>query len=210
MHTLVLCDDRWHSAHTVRTGLDALRNNGYEFDYIENADDWTAKRMAVHPLVVLSKSNNVSATDWQPWVTEEVQAAFVDYVRQGNGLLAIHSGTATYQELPVIRGLLGGVFIRHPPQCLVTVEPKTDHPLTAGSAPFTLMDEHYEMEVDDPQVDLFLTTRSEHGVQPGGWTRTEGKGRICVLTPGHNLAVWLHPSYQALLRNALRWCNQAL
>ncbi len=210
MHTLVLCDDRWHSAHTVRTGLDALRNNGYEFDYIENADDWTAKRMAVHPLVVLSKSNNVSATDWQPWVTEEVQAAFVDYVRQGNGLLAIHSGTATYQELPVIRGLLGGVFIRHPPQCLVTVEPKTDHPLTAGSAPFTLMDEHYEMEVDDPQVDLFLTTRSEHGVQPGGWTRTEGKGRICVLTPGHNLAVWLHPSYQALLRNALRWCNQEL
>jgi uncharacterized protein len=27
------------------------------------------------------------------------------------------------------------------------------------------------------------------------------------LTPGHNLEVWLHPSYQALLLNTLRWCG---
>jgi hypothetical protein len=27
-----------------------------------------------------------------------------------------------------------------------------------------------------------------------------------MLTPGHNVEVWLHPSYQVLLANALRWC----
>jgi type 1 glutamine amidotransferase len=27
-----------------------------------------------------------------------------------------------------------------------------------------------------------------------------------VLTPGHNAEVWRHPSFQALLRNALAWC----
>lgn len=30
--------------------------------------------------------------------------------------------------------------------------------------------------------------------------------RVCVLTPGHNLEVWLHPGFQALLRHALNWC----
>ena len=46
----------------------------------------------------------------------------------------------------------------------------------------------------------------EHGTQPAGWTRTHGTGRVCVLTPGHNLAIWQHPSYQRLLRNCLAWC----
>ena len=62
--------------------------------------------------------------------------------------------------------------------------------------------------MDDPQVDVFMTTRSEHGEQPAGWRRTEGTGELRYRTPGHNLEVWLHPSYQALLLNALRWCGK--
>jgi type 1 glutamine amidotransferase len=188
--------------------LAPLEEAGFAFDWIENAGDWSAERMAEYPVVVLTKSNNVSSSDRSPWVTDEVQAAFREYVRRGNGLLVIHSGSAEYRDLPVLRGVLGGVFASHPPQCPVTVEPRADHPLTAGSTPFTLVDEHYIMEMDDAQADVFLTTRSEHGVQPGGWTRTEGDGRVCVLTPGHNLPVWLHPSYQTLIRNALRWCGR--
>src|SRR5262245_22508533 len=166
MRTLVLCDDRWHPAATPRAGLAELGEAGYEFDWMENAEEWSAERMAGYPLVILTKSNNVSATDQRPWVTEAVQAAFVDYVQRGNSLLAIHSGTAGYQEMPALRGLLGGVFLKHPPQCPVTVEPKAGHPLTVGSEPFTLKDEHYFMALDDSQADLFLTTSSEHGGQP--------------------------------------------
>ena len=44
-------------------------------------------------------------------------------------------------------------------------------------------------------------------MQPGGWARREGAGRVAVLTPGHNVEVWLHASYQALIGNALRWCG---
>jgi type 1 glutamine amidotransferase len=208
MRVLVLCDDRWHPASTIRNGLGALGNCGFEFDWIENADEWTAARMAEYPVVILTKSNNVSATDHRPWVNDAVQLAFLDYVRQGNGLFVIHSGTAGYREMPVLCGLMGGAFIKHPPQCPVTVEPRGGHPLTSGSAPFTLMDEHYFMEYDETQADLFLTATSEHGTQPAGWTRMEGNGRVCVLTPGHNVEVWRHPSFQALLRNGLRWCSK--
>ena len=177
------------------------------FDWIEDTREWSPEIMLKYPVVILTKSNNVSATDQTGWMTDRVQAAFADYVRSGNGLLAIHSGTAEYEQMPVLRSLLGGVFSHHPEQCPVTVSPLADHPLTAGSAPFTVKDEHYFMAMQDPRADVFVTTMSEHGEQPGGWRRQEGRGRVAVLTPGHNLEVWLHPAFQALLLNCLRWCG---
>lgn len=209
MRILVICDDYWHPARTVRDGLAALDGSPFEFDWIENAGDWSAERMNECPVVLWAKSDNVSAADQSNWVTQAVQQAFVDYVRRGGGLLAVHSGTV-YAQQPAMRALLGGAFIRHPEQCPVTVEPQAGHPLTQGSTPFTLVDEHYMMELDDVQADVFMITTSAHGPQPGGWTRTEGEGRVCVLTPGHNVKVWQHPSFQALLINSLRWCGKAL
>lgn len=205
MHVLVIADDYWHPAKVARAGLEPLDKGDFEFDWIEDGAAWSAEQMAAYPVVILVKSDNTTAANRDPWITSEVQEAFADYVRQGHGLLAIHSGTVL-AKLPVLRGLIGGTFTHHPPQCPVTVEPQQGHLLTTGSEPFTLQDEHYFMELDDPQVDVFMTSTSEHGTQPAGWTRIEGQGRVCVLSPGHNAEVWLHPSFQTLLCNALRWC----
>jgi type 1 glutamine amidotransferase len=210
MKILVLCDDCWHPAPIPREALGALAGRNFTFDWIENAREWSTETMMAYPVVILTKSNNVSSTDQTEWMTDTIQAAFLDYVRQGNGLLAIHSGTAEYESKPVLRGLLGGVFAYHPEQCPVTVNPRPGHPLSAGVESFTLKDEHYFMALDDPQADVFLTTTSEYGEQPAGWTRREGKGRVSVLTPGHNLEVWLHPSFQTLLCNSLLWCAKLL
>src|SRR5262245_15923625 len=210
MHTLVLCDDYYHPARLPRSGLAPLEQAGFAFDWIEQPSEWSAERMAEYSVVILTKANNISAADKSPWATAEIAAGFQAYVRAGNGLLVIHSGSAGYRELPLLRGLVGGTFVSHPPQCPVTVEPRAGHPLTAGSVTFTLVDEHYMMELDDARADIFLTTTSEHGAQSGGWTRAEGAGRVCVLTPGHNLEVWQHPAYQTVILNALRWCGKAL
>lgn len=208
MKALVLCGDAWHPAQIARTGLEALTGADFTFDWIENARDWSAERMMSYRLVILTKSNNISSTDQNEWMTDTVQEAFLTHVRNGNGLLAIHSGTAEYQQKPVLRSVLGGVFTHHPEQVPVTMTPHAGHPLAAGADPFTVRDEHYFMAIDDPTVDIFMTTTSEHGQQPGAWRRMEGDGRIAVLTPGHNQEVWLHPSYQALLLNCLRWCSE--
>ena len=39
-----------------------------------------------------------------------------------------------------------------------------------------------------------------------GWVREPGRGRLCHLANGHTLEALLHPMYQRLLRNAVRWC----
>ena len=206
MKILVLCDDYWHPARIPREGLRTLSGTDFTFDWIENAREWSLERMIEYPAVILTKSNNVSSTDRAEWMTDTAQAAFSEYVREGNGLLAIHSGTAEYEHKTVLRSLLGGVFTHHPEQCPVTVIPRPGHPLSAGADSFTVKDEHYFMAMDDLQADVFMTTTSENGEQPAGWRRREGNGRVVVLTPGHNLEVWLHPSFQRVLLNSLQWC----
>lgn len=203
---LVLCDDFWHPAPTPRSGLIALNDAGFTFDWIEDAHEWSAERMSAYPVTILTKSNNMKASDPTPWVTPEVESAFVNYVTAGNGLLVLHSGAAGYENTPRLRALMGGVFVQHPPQCMVTYAPSGDHALTVGMHAFSAQDEHYHMAFDDPQAEIFLTSTSEHGEQPAGWARREGAGRVGMLTPGHNLAVWLDLSYQLLLRNTIQWC----
>lgn len=208
MQILVLCDDRWHPAQTPRAGLQPLASE-FAFDWLEDVSNWSAAKMSAYPLVILTKSNNISSADETPWMTPAIEQAFVDHVRAGGGLLAIHSGTAGYENTPLLRSLLGGVFDHHPEQCLVEIAPVPGEPLAAGLEPFSMRDEHYFMAMDDLQANVFLTSASEHGAQSAGWTRLEGKGRVCVLTPGHNLEVWLHPAYQTAIRTAIRWCAQS-
>ena len=123
MNILVLCDDYWHPGKVPREGLERLDGGEFHFEWIEDAREWSAERMANYPVTLLTKSNNVSAADQTPWMAESVQEAFAKYVREGNGLLAVHSGTAEYEHTTILRGVLGGVFTHHPERCPVTVEP---------------------------------------------------------------------------------------
>jgi type 1 glutamine amidotransferase len=156
-------------------------------------------------LVVVAKGNQLSAADKRPWLRHENQALCRQFVQRGGGLLLVHGG-ACYKDLPEMRGVTGGAFLRHPPACPVMMEPVAGHPLTAGVDPFSVNDEHYSVALDASDAEVFLRSRSEHGVQPAGWTRSEGAGRVWVLSPGHNLAVWLQPEFQVLLRHGLDWC----
>lgn len=206
MRLLVFCDDTFHPAATVCAGLAPLATAGFDFDWVEDATGWNPAELGRYEVALLAKSNVLSHGDKTPWLAGNAEFIFRDHGARGGGLVVVHSGTASYKEVAPVRAVLGGVFLSHPPACAVTVEPRPGHPLTAGVAgPFTVVDEHYQMTVDDARADVFLHSRSVHGVQPAGWTRTEGKGRVCVLTPGHNPEVWLHPSFQQLLINALRW-----
>jgi type 1 glutamine amidotransferase len=209
MKILVLCDDFWHPARVPQAGLKPLEAEGYSFDWMTDATGWTERAMSQYAVVILTKSNNISSLNVEPWMNPEVEKAFVNYVRSGKGLLVIHSGSAGYQNTPELRALIGGVFLQHPPQCPVTIEPVTQNSLTNMVEGFTVQDEHYHMSLDARDADVFLTARSEHGTQPAGWTRRERLGRVCMLTPGHNVEVWLHPSYQQQIRNALVYCTGA-
>jgi uncharacterized protein len=188
--------------------LSALSEPRFTFEFIADGSEWSPALVTAFSSVVIAKANHRSSTDQQPWLTINSQPAIREYVQGGGGLLVVHGGTSGYDSLAKMRGVTGGAFISHSEQCTVTFEPKPGHPLTAGVNAFAAKDEHYVVALDDPQAEVFLESASENGVQPAGWARAEGKGRVCVLTPGHNVEVWLHPQFQTLLRNGLSWVGE--
>jgi type 1 glutamine amidotransferase len=200
---LVVCVDPWHRPETIRRGLAPLKD--FDFEFLKAGANCPADLSPEFSVVVLAKANMISASDQRAWLTPESERAFQNHLRRGHGLLVIHGGTSRYGELPAMRRAMGGAFLRHPPECPVTLEPNVSHALARDVNHFTVRDEHYLMAYEGSEADVFLRSRSEHGVQPAGWTRRVDGGRICVLTPGHRLEVWLHPEFQKILANALRW-----
>lgn len=205
MRVLVLCGDIFHAVETTRSGLQPLEQHGFEFEYQENVAEINPSHLKNFPLVILAKSNVVSRNDQRPWLTSDSEMLFQEHARNGNGLLVVHSGVVGYKLLPAVHRIIGGAFVRHPPECEIAIEPRADHPITNGVMLFPIHDEHYFVQLEEDGPDVFLHSRSEHGVQPAGWTQERKSGRICVLTPGHKIEVWLHPSFQKILLNASRW-----
>jgi len=131
LRTLVLCDDAWHPAEIVRRGLLALAEPRLAFEFIAHGSRLSPVMMKEFPLIVVAKANHLCATDQNPWLTTGTQSAFRNFVQQGGGALFVHAGTC-YKDLPEMRGVTGGAFMRHPDPCPVKVEPKLGHPLTTG------------------------------------------------------------------------------
>jgi uncharacterized protein len=203
LRTAVFSHDTWHPAAMIQRGLSPLAGNDFAFEWLENPQAWRAAKWKDYDCVVLAKGNTTAPEDQSPWLTPEIEAAFVDHVRSGRGLFLLHAGTC-YRGNARLRALTGGAFVSHPPPCPVTLEPRTDHVISDGVQASVVVDEHYMVTFDDPAARVFLETRSEHGVQPAGWTREEN-GRVCALTPGHTEAVWSDAAFRALVERSLRW-----
>ena len=223
MKILLICDDYWHPGQTPIDGVEPLKERGFSFDIITDAKDFKPETLADYSAVILSKCDEVSQAERVSWKTDAVQQAFIDYVEGGGGLLVTHSGVVAGKNTKALDRLIGARFVYHPNACPVLVQPVKVHPVAENVAAFTEIDEHYRLEVSAPDADIFLASYSppqgeeaKYGedpynntpawICPAGYTRTQGKGRVCVLSPGHLTPVWLNPQYQRTLENALKWC----
>ncbi|MDR0473425.1 MAG: ThuA domain-containing protein [Treponema sp.] len=223
MRVLLLCDDYWHPGEVPINGIAPLAGDDFQFDIISNAGDFSTDMLEQYPVVLLSKCDEVSKEDRQAWKTDAVQQAFIDYVEKGGGLLAVHTAVVPGKNTDALDRLLGCRFLYHPHDCPVTVQPVKPHPVSCGVGMFCETDEHYRLEMLAPDADILFASYSppqgEEGkyeedpynnspawVCPAAYVRSQGKGRVCVLTPGHHLAVWLNRQFQKALGNALRWC----
>ena len=224
MHVLMICDDYWHPGQIPIDGVAPLAELGFHFDIISNANDFKPGMLADYPVVLLCKSNQTSQQDRTRWLSEEIQQAFISYVENGGGLLVVHSGV-TINGTEAFQKLIGCRFTTHPNECPVTVQPIKGHPIAAGVEMFCEVDEHYRVEIVSPDVDIIVASYSPSQgevdkyeedayrntpawISAAGYVRTQEKGRVCVLTPGHKIEVWQNPDFQKMLVNSLQWCNQ--
>ncbi len=217
MKVLVICDDLWHPGEVIARGLRPLEKFGYELDVVMAAKDILTRDMLYdYEVIINAKGNSHSpANSHAPWFEEGVTAVtpkeFREYIESGHGFIALHSGNTYRPETGKdMVELIGNSFIKHPKQCDITAYATHEHPIMKGIEPFTFRDEHYMITLyNKDELDVFMETRSdsEAGTQPAGYSKIIGNGRLVVLTPGHNCAVLLNPTYRQVMINALEWAS---
>ncbi|MCL1997403.1 MAG: ThuA domain-containing protein [Turicibacter sp.] len=223
MRILLFCDEHYHPGQVVIDGMSPLKAKGYNFDIIKNGRDFQLGMLQDYEVVVMTKCDEATPEDRESWKSAEIQREFVEFVENGGGLLFVHSGLVAGKDTAIMDSLAGARFKWHPKDSAVWVEPIKPHPIVDGVRSFCEVDEHYYLENVADDVDIIMASYSpSQGVpekyesepytnapaklEPAGYVRTQGKGRICGLTPGHHLHVWLNENFQKLLENSLQWC----
>ncbi len=147
--------------------------------------------------------------------TPAQQQALSDLVAEGRGLVAIHAsavfGSVGLELDPAFRvafELVGQRYRSHGPEprwsdVLVELDPA--HPVTAGIEPFELHAEHYELEAADDAADVIAWRTTPTGREPIVTTRAHGSGRVVYVQLGHDVRALGHPSFAAIVRQAMTW-----
>ena len=213
MKILITCDDYWHPGEVIEKGLLFLKEEyGHDLHFIRDAKDiLTPTMLAEYPLFINAKMNQIGNGNTHIWFEKDVSELQVNdtesYVRAGGGFIALHAGNSYFwNESEEYCRLSGCAFVKHPPRCAVTVRPVKKHPITEGVSSFCIRDEHYEVDhlAEDAEL-LFESVSEAGGIQPAGYVRRLGKGRICALMPGHILSVFQNEENKKIIRQAIAW-----
>jgi len=222
MRILAICGDYWHPLASIIEGLGPILKSQGEVHFVSEPAEIESQLLTNYDLLVITKADEIAPENYLVWKTQEVQNAILDYVENGGGLLVCHAGTVSGKETETFDQLIGCRFRYHPRDSAVTVAPLKPHPICEGIEAFTEVDEHYWIDVLKDDVDIILASTSPAQgdlgksesepydncpvtVYPSGYTRTQGKGRVCVLTPGHLLPVWQNKNYEKTIKNAIKW-----
>jgi type 1 glutamine amidotransferase len=191
----------------MRTGLGWLAAR-QALEWVESMEGWEGDGLGSYRCIILAKGNVVSEHNHTPWATPEAAGRLAAWVERGGALLALHAGFAGQASVPSLQPVLGARFTGHPDPCMVRLAASGEPVLFFGQGKdVELFDEHYRVQFADRDSRVFLSSRSVHGVQPAGWVRSVGLGRVCVLTPGHFPAVLADRRMQGLVSNALDWLH---
>ena len=170
------------------------------------------------------KCDVVVMYDMSPPLTAAQQAAFVQLLNEGIGVVSLHHNLGGHRDWPEFTKIIGGKFVfgpvtlegkeykpstwSHDETLPVTVADK-DHPITRGLADFEIHDETYGGYYTASDVKVLLQTNHPKNSPALMWTKTYGKSRIVYLMLGHDHQAWEHPAYPQLLARAIQWAREA-
>lgn len=146
-------------------------------------------------------------------ISEGEKAEFVRMLEEGTGVVFLHHALASYQDWDEYLQIVGGRYSEdssgyaHDLQIPVTIH-EPNHPVTDGIDDFVIKDEIYYNYAILPDVKVILETNYENTNLAIGWCHVYGKSKIVYLQPGHDNNAFSHPSYRALVQNAIQWVSR--
>lgn len=186
--------DFYHNKDNLEVALTKAAQKG---DFIIHTKDLTDKEVAdalkQQPDVIVIGGEDRISPESDPtntWLTPETDKALETYVKEGGGLMVVHSGLASYPSDSYYRYMTKGHFIAHPPEHVMVRYHSVD---IAGMDKggfyydFAVLDEFYQLAVDESETHVFLQSDTEEfGKGFGGWCHNYGKGKVICIVPTHN------------------------
>jgi len=190
------------------------RDGKFEVDVNDHPETCTAERFARYD-VLLSNWNAWgpnAVTNW-PQVTRK---AFLDFVREGRGLVVVHAGSSSFYDWPEYQEASGGSWnlpqTGHGPVHGFEVRiADANHPITRGLAPFRTTDELWHRTGFQPGVHVLATAFSDEDRggsgddEPVAVTTRFGQGRSFYLVLGHDADSMQASGFQSLLIRGTEW-----
>jgi type 1 glutamine amidotransferase len=216
----------WRHTEPIDVSKERLKaldtSAGFRFDFTEDPADLNASKLAQYDVLFLNNSTlriapnsprdsaSLAAAHWPPKgltnaVTREQQEAIASFVREGKGLVVVHSGIDAFYGWPEYREMVGGgLFASHPftREARVTIEDSANPSVSHLGPAVNFKEEYYYLDRNPrptshviASLDLTSvgdTTRTDH---PLMFLRRYGKGRVYVNVLGHFGDTWKRDDY---------------
>ncbi|MBT4821143.1 MAG: hypothetical protein HN742_40140 [Lentisphaerae bacterium] len=207
-----LNNHNWKETTPVLTSI--LGNSGrFAVTVIEKPETCTAALLAGHDALLSNWNNFGSKAGVGDW-PESVRTAFVDYVRNGGGIVVVHAGGTMFGEWTEFQQIIGATWGKgtgHGPMHEFEVRLAADHPITEGLTSFHTTDELWHRMAVTGEPTALATAFSAEEKRGSGQDEPVaritrfGKGRCFNLTLGHNAAAMQSPGFRALLLRGAEW-----
>lgn len=141
--------------------------------------------------------------------------AITMHVRNGGGLLAVHTASICFDDWPEWGDVVGGAWrwgvSSHPPFGPVTARVVDDHPIVAGLPDTIELDDEVYGDLalrDDIEVLVSARRTPDDDLQPVVWSHRYGDGRVVYDGFGHDVDSIRHPVHRTLLERSLTWITE--
>lgn len=137
-------------------------------------------------------------------IPKSEERAIMNFVKNGGGLIPIHSASYCFRNSSQYVDLVGGQFSSHDTArfSLHIVDP--NHQITMGLDPFETWDETYIHEKHSDKHILMTRVDGDHE-EPYTWIKEYGKGRMFYTALGHDLRTWGQTDFHELLFRGICW-----
>lgn len=187
-----------------------LAKQGIDLTYTEDVNSLSQEGLAPYRAVLIYA--NIDQ------ITPAQEAALIQYVQDGGGLVPVHCGSYSFRNSLKYIALVGGQFSRHGTGVVQTRLEQIEHPILKGFSGFQSWDETYRhihhnpvgrtvLEYHPLSADELQKNPQAAAEEPWTWVREEGKGRVFYTAWGHDARTWSNPGFQNLIERGIRWAT---
>jgi predicted dehydrogenase/type 1 glutamine amidotransferase len=138
---------------------------------------------------------------------EKEEEKLIQYIKNGGGLIGIHSTGAYFKKNKKFKEVLGCEFISHSPFFPFELKSTNSHYINRRIPSTIIEDEFYFLNVKD-DVEVLFNAYWQGKLLPLGYIRRYGNGRIFYFACGHSLNVFENKDIVKIIKRGIFWITK--